>query len=125
MAIAFRQTIQVENGEEICFEIHRDGTVIVSGASEVKLKFPYKRNENGIKFVPDGTQEKGNEFIVEIGNSLNSTWDFQVVLRDTGTLLENNPHALVIDIPQKIKRNEKATVYAQDGIGDWSKQFAF
>lgn len=121
MSIVFRQTVQIDSGKEICFEICRDGTVIVSGASKIKLLFPYEHTKSGLKLIRNGSQEKGNELFVEARIAPNATWDFEVVLWDRGTLLKTNPHAMVVDITP----DEKAVVYAQDGIGDWSKQFAF
>lgn len=132
--IFWSQAIRVEK-KDIQIGICEDGKVVVLGASEVEVIVPYQKdnsqnirlgdNKNHKKLCVDDDDDlykDCDELCVSVSVMPHSCWDLDVVLFDRGNLLKRNrPCALVVAIDGDDKSKEPI-VYAQDGIGDWTKQ---
>lgn len=96
----------------ISFEIDDQGRVTVRGATSAKTVMP----------ADDGFMNGNYEVTVESGNM--SCWFLDIFLTgDHGTPLHNErPLALVMRVDQDQHRTE---VFAQNGIGDWTKRVQF
>jgi hypothetical protein len=104
------------NGREIEVYIHEDGSVAVTGSTNVKAVVPYVMREAGPEFFPTEGEATGSLIAsLRVPGSLGA---MQVIFHDTSHLvLGNKPYSLTLE-----EEKGRWFVVARDGTYQWTKE---
>ncbi|MEK7650194.1 MAG: hypothetical protein AAB367_04545 [Patescibacteria group bacterium] len=105
---------------KVRIEIEDDGRVIVSGAPEVDILYPYRRGKDQLEFVHDGVSDGIFRVSAEMPGTAG---DLQVMLIDETRLMRKRPWQWSLTVEtEPNEKTGKMRIIARDGIGDWFKE---